>query len=66
MTSQNQASTASATPIIVNPFHLHDPTPNGYSTAVIATTTWKKALPYLGLSRKSVRCLQPLGATGSV
>ena len=25
----------SATPIIVNPSHLHDPTPNGYSTAVI-------------------------------
>ena len=29
-------TTGSATPTIVNPSHLHDPTPNGYSTAVIA------------------------------
>jgi enamine deaminase RidA (YjgF/YER057c/UK114 family) len=43
MTSQNQASTASATPIIVNPFHLHDPTPNGYSTAVIAPSAGRLA-----------------------
>ncbi|MBZ9701759.1 MULTISPECIES: RidA family protein [unclassified Mesorhizobium] len=35
MTSQNQTPVASATPVIVNPSHLHDPTPNGYSTAVI-------------------------------
>jgi enamine deaminase RidA (YjgF/YER057c/UK114 family) len=27
--------TQTATPTIVNPGHLHDPTPNGYSTAVI-------------------------------
>jgi hypothetical protein len=43
MTSQNQASTASATPIIVNPFHLHDPTPNGYSAAVIAPSAGRLA-----------------------
>lgn len=36
MTPRNQTCTASETPIIVNPFHLHDPTPDGYSTAVIA------------------------------
>jgi enamine deaminase RidA (YjgF/YER057c/UK114 family) len=28
-------TTANATPTIFNPAHLHDPTPNGYSTAVI-------------------------------
>lgn len=28
-------TTAGATPTIFNPAHLHDPTPNGYSTAVI-------------------------------
>lgn len=36
MTPRNQTCTASETPIIVNSFHLHDPTPDGYSTAVIA------------------------------
>jgi hypothetical protein len=35
-------------------------------TSCRATPTWKKASLYLGLSRKSVGCLQPLGATGSV
>ena len=35
MTSQEQTSVTGARPIIVNPSHLHDPTPNGYSTAVI-------------------------------
>ncbi|MGL4236564.1 RidA family protein [Tabrizicola sp.] len=29
-------SPGKATPTIVNPTHLHDPTPNGYSTAVIS------------------------------
>jgi enamine deaminase RidA (YjgF/YER057c/UK114 family) len=37
MTSQNH------TPIIVNPSHLHDPTPNGYSTAVIAPASGRLA-----------------------
>ncbi|MEE4014791.1 RidA family protein [Roseibium sp. FZY0029] len=35
MTSQDKAQAISARPVIVNPCHLHDPTPNGYSTAVI-------------------------------
>jgi enamine deaminase RidA (YjgF/YER057c/UK114 family) len=35
MTSQDQTVVAGATPVIVNPSHLLDPTPNGYSTAVI-------------------------------
>ena len=35
MTSRDQTPTAGATPVIVNPSHLHDPTPNGYSTAVV-------------------------------
>lgn len=30
------SSAAAAKPVIVNPPHLHDPTPNGYSTAAIA------------------------------
>jgi len=33
MTPRNPSS--AAVPIFVNPAHLHDPTPNGYSTAVI-------------------------------
>jgi enamine deaminase RidA (YjgF/YER057c/UK114 family) len=39
MTARNQPSTTNATPMIVNPPHLHDPTPNGYSTAVITPAT---------------------------
>ncbi len=35
MISRHQAPAAVTTPIIVNPPHLHDPTPNGYSTAVV-------------------------------
>lgn len=38
MTSQHQTPAARATPVIVNPSHLHDPTPNGYSTAVVTPT----------------------------
>lgn len=36
MTAQIQNTTAGAKPQIINPAHLHDPSPNGYSTAVIA------------------------------
>lgn len=43
MTSQDQTSIASATPVIVNPSHLHDPTPNGYSTAVITPASGRLA-----------------------
>ena len=35
MTAPNQPSDTHAMPTIFNPAHLHDPTPNGYSTAVI-------------------------------
>lgn len=35
MTPNSPILVARAMPVIVNPFHLHDPTPNGYSTAVI-------------------------------
>jgi len=35
MTSPDQTTASSAKPLIVNPSHLHDPTPNGYSTAVV-------------------------------
>jgi enamine deaminase RidA (YjgF/YER057c/UK114 family) len=35
MTSRDQGPATGATPTIVNPAHLHDPTPNGYSTAVV-------------------------------
>lgn len=37
------APTTPATPTIVNPDHLHDPTPNGYSTAVIAPCSGRVA-----------------------
>ena len=39
MTPEQPQSTTAATPVICNPAHLHDPTPNGYSTAVIAPNT---------------------------
>lgn len=32
-----------ATPVIVNPSHLHNPTPNGYSTAVITPAAGRLA-----------------------
>lgn len=35
--------TPAATPLIVNPAHLHDPRPNGYSTAVITPATGRLA-----------------------
>jgi enamine deaminase RidA (YjgF/YER057c/UK114 family) len=43
MTPPNQPPVASATPVIVNPSHLHDPTPNGYSTAVITPASGRLA-----------------------
>lgn len=43
MASENQMSAIAATPVIVNPSHLHDPTPNGYSTAVIAPASGRLA-----------------------
>ncbi|PWW00131.1 enamine deaminase RidA (YjgF/YER057c/UK114 family) [Hoeflea marina] len=41
--SQDHSSTIRATPTIINPSHLHDPTPNGYSTAVIAPASGRLA-----------------------
>ncbi len=38
-----QTPVATATPVIVNPSHLHDPTPNGYSTAVITPASGRLA-----------------------
>jgi enamine deaminase RidA (YjgF/YER057c/UK114 family) len=35
MTSRNQTTAAGVKPSFVNPSHLHDPTPNGYSTAAV-------------------------------
>ncbi len=43
MTSQNQTPAANVTPVIVNPSHLHDPTPNGYSTAIITPASGRLA-----------------------
>ncbi len=43
MTSPNQTPATSALPSIVNPSHLHDPTPNGYSTAVITPASGRLA-----------------------
>lgn len=44
MTSQNRQSVDPTMPVIVNPDHLHDPTPNGYSTAVITPASGRLAL----------------------
>lgn len=43
MTSRDQNTPVSILPIIVNPPHLHDPTPNGYSTAVISPAAGRLA-----------------------
>ena len=43
MTSQHQPSANGARPLIVNPSHLHDPTPNGYSTAVVTPSVGRLA-----------------------
>ena len=43
MPSQDQPSAATATPVFINPSHLHDPTPNGYSTAVVAPASGRLA-----------------------
>jgi enamine deaminase RidA (YjgF/YER057c/UK114 family) len=43
MTSKDQSSTRGAMPVVVNPSHLHDPRPNGYSTAVIAPAAGRLA-----------------------
>jgi enamine deaminase RidA (YjgF/YER057c/UK114 family) len=43
MTFQSQTPAQAATPIIVNPSHLYDPTPNGYSTAVITPASGRLA-----------------------
>ncbi|MBD0417229.1 RidA family protein [Oryzicola mucosus] len=43
MTSPNQTPVPNATPVFVNPSHLPDPTPNGYSTAVITPAAGRLA-----------------------
>ncbi|MGL5362638.1 MAG: RidA family protein [Bosea sp. (in: a-proteobacteria)] len=43
MTTQVQVSAHSAKPLIINPPHLHDPRPNGYSAAVIAPASGRLA-----------------------
>ena len=43
MTSQHQPPANVARPLIVNPSHLHDPTPNGYSTAVVTPSVGRLA-----------------------
>lgn len=43
MTSQDPAQAISSKPVIVNPSHLNDPTPNGYSTALIPPASGRLA-----------------------
>ncbi len=43
MTSLDQNTSNDALPVIVNPPHLHDPTPNGYSTAVVSPAAGRLA-----------------------
>ncbi|WP_109310530.1 RidA family protein [Ruegeria sp. AU67] len=43
MTSRDQKISHRALPIVVNPPHLYDPTPNGYSTAVISPAAGRLA-----------------------
>ncbi|GAA3108549.1 RidA family protein [Rhizobium viscosum] len=41
--TQHQTPATAVAPVIVNPSHLHDPTPNGYSTAVITPAAGRLA-----------------------
>ncbi len=43
MTSHDQSVSCETAPTIVNPSHLHDPTPNGYSTAVVTPAVGRLA-----------------------
>ncbi|WP_453976625.1 RidA family protein [Brevundimonas sp. Marseille-Q4549] len=43
MTSLTHPVLAGATPVLINPAHLHDPTPNGYSTAVVTPASGRLA-----------------------
>jgi enamine deaminase RidA (YjgF/YER057c/UK114 family) len=43
MTIQPTPPGSPAIPVIVNPAHLHDPRPNGYSTAVVTSATGRLA-----------------------
>lgn len=43
MTVQHPSSASGARPTIVNPSHLHDPRPNGYSTAVVTPASGRLA-----------------------
>lgn len=43
MTSQHHPSANVARPLIVNPSHLYDPTPNGYSTVVVTPSVGRLA-----------------------
>lgn len=43
MTSRMQPLANGATPLIVNPSHLHDPRPHGYSTAVVTPSSGRLA-----------------------
>lgn len=43
MTSPDLTPATAAKPVIVNPPHLHDPTPNGYSTVVITPASGRLA-----------------------
>jgi enamine deaminase RidA (YjgF/YER057c/UK114 family) len=43
MTTHNQAPTATAIPVFLNPSHLPDPTPHGYSTTVIVPASGRLA-----------------------
>ncbi len=43
MDSKERAAASRIAPTIVNPSHLHDPTPNGYSTAVIVPAVGRLA-----------------------
>jgi enamine deaminase RidA (YjgF/YER057c/UK114 family) len=43
MVSKERTAASCAAPTIVNPSHLHDPTPNGYSTAVIVPAAGRLA-----------------------
>ena len=43
MVFKERTAPSAAAPTIVNPSHLHDPTPNGYSTAVVVPAAGRLA-----------------------
>lgn len=59
MTAHNNSATSGTGPLIVNPPQLSDPTPNGYSTAVVVPAGGRLAFVSGQGGQDSKGCLSP-------